>query len=311
MEDQENDDFFAVLFEDVTLNTSLVTLGSLCWILNLVGSIGNWWYLRYATRRRNLVGRSVESLSKLTIQYLVLIQTVDILRYIYGPLWKPFCLVHLVLKNACNMCFALTVLKLSIAKHICSNWRDNFTDTQEEFFTIFTELWIHLVGNASQAIYVFMPGRQPVSYYVCAGTDTSFTKTKVNYAVLVADALSVMVFIGLTTKSIKLKLKLDRSLNDLSWKSALKNYRGDIFGYLFISYLAACYAFIATKLNSFQLNEVKKFPNHFYVHALFIIFPTLSTFLFTIFYFFQNRIIIKTLVEELQSFTEPYIQLLF
>lgn len=310
----DQNDFFASVFQDKTLNIVMVSLGSFCWIVNLIGSFCNFWYLRYATGRRTLVGRSVESISKLTISYLLLVQTVDFLRYIYGPLGETFCIVHVAFKNALNVIFALTITSLSLFKHIYSNWKEDFTDVQEEFLGFFTNLWAFLFANISQAVFVFAPGRQPVSYYVCAGSKPSpevdVAKTKMNYVVAIVDVIGVVTFFWVTAKSILLKKKLDKSIFNGTKKFDLKSYRGDILGFISGINLMFWYNHIITKVNSLKLSQVNTYPYYYYIHALFIIFPTLTTFSLTSIYFFQNKRIYEFVAEELQFFFDRYIKVI-
>jgi len=293
-------DYFEPVFQQSTI---MVCLASVCLLVNLVGGYGNWWYYRYGTdARRTLLRRSVEGLSRATVIYLILIQSVDILRYIYGPFNVIFCTLHLALKNAMNIIIALTHVNYTLSKYIYSCWKDDFLEIQEEFLYGFANIWIFLVGIISQSVYVYLPGKQPVSFYICCGQapDPALdeTKIKVNYSTLMIDLLAMALHFWVTIKLTLLKIKLDRSVLKFDL-SLLKTYKGNIYEYLFGTIFTFWYTYIITKLNSIRVAQVNDYPNYLFVHAIYIIFPTLLVFSITIVYYIQNKQIIEVLKEEL------------
>ena len=95
----------------------------------------------------------------------------DIFRFIYGPLNEKFCFWHAILKSAFSLQHILIYDAISVIRYIFIFRMKNPTLFQDAFWILFIMTAIFFFSLTSQFVFTFLPGRQPLVYYMCSGID--------------------------------------------------------------------------------------------------------------------------------------------
>ncbi len=153
-------DFFVELFESgvsktICLTYSLLTVPIL--VLTLLSII---WYEKFCSdAKRTLLNRFLSSACWTCIEFVVLVQTADLLRYFYGPLPENFCLIHLSFKNAVVVQVLLFLDSIVVARYFFVFRLKNPAGFQDEFWYRFVNIWVVGFSTLSQFVFVWMPGQ--------------------------------------------------------------------------------------------------------------------------------------------------------
>ena len=119
------------------------------------------------------------------LEYFIIALPLDVARYVHGPLPETLCSFHVMLKNIMNFQTTSFCDAVTTARFLFIFYLKNPSEFQDEFWHIFVNIWIVLFGTLLQFVYVYLPGMQPISYYICAGLDprlvTEETSVKRNY----------------------------------------------------------------------------------------------------------------------------------
>ncbi len=122
-------------------------------------------------QRRTLVNRFASTLSWRYIEYLIFVSFPDIIRIFYTSLPTPFCIFTVVQRFALNTEILLFQNGIIIARYAYIFWIKNILSFEDTFWNLFLTICIKMVALLLQFSIVWLPGRQPIYYYLCTGTD--------------------------------------------------------------------------------------------------------------------------------------------
>ena len=96
-----SNDFFSGLFEDRPIKTIGVVSAVASGFVYIPMFVGIVWFERFGSdKKRTILNKLVSSICYLGIFYLIVLQPLEKLRYILGPLPVPVCVAHFVLYNS-------------------------------------------------------------------------------------------------------------------------------------------------------------------------------------------------------------------
>ena len=97
------------------------------------------------------------------------VQSIECVRLCYGPLVPSICFIQSFLRNGPTLGLLLYIDAISIFKCVFIFGLKSFGGIEERFFALFCHILIAMVWIIYGVIFVVMPGRQTMNYYICTG----------------------------------------------------------------------------------------------------------------------------------------------
>ncbi len=195
--------------------------------------------------------------------------------YINGPAGNFICSLEVVLQNVAGMQAIFLLDTIVVTKYVFVNLIKNAVAIDEGFFQHFINISTFSLSLISQCIYIGMPGRNPILYYICLGSfpvpkSTPQIPVKVNYPVLALLALSgyIHIYTGLRKRKAKqsviptvetLVAGEKTIFNVLTDKDMLANYTSSIISFISLSIIVV----LVYLLNKTKPQDLSKYPNDF------------------------------------------------
>jgi hypothetical protein len=168
-------DYFSAAFENGPVKIGIVVAYFISALVIIPGAYGVIWYEHFGSdHKRILLNRLVSSICWSGIEYYTLVQWIEVTRYTFGPLNETVCLIHLTLKNAIHMQTILFIDIIAFVRYLFMFWLKNTFGFQDEFWSRFVNIWVFGFSTISQFSFVFLPGRQPLNFYLCTGKDPTW-----------------------------------------------------------------------------------------------------------------------------------------
>jgi hypothetical protein len=287
------EDDFGEVFHLSWLNLLLVGVALTSLVINVIGSVGSVWYLRYFVDVRNLMKKLMENVSWSGLEFLVVIHFFDILRYLFGPFDVTICQIHLTVKNAFSIQLSLYLSAINLVRYRLAFQFNRMSQLQESFWNFLLNVWILSFSFITQALYVYLPGKQPLTFYLCCGkkpppmVDTSPTKVNIVSICLHLVCLAFHLFVTLKMNISQYKLARSQDSTTLS-RFLLRSLHSSML-VLTLGINLFLFLVVMFKANSLKMSEVNQYPNYFYIHGMLIIYPVFSTTTLTIVFYLKNH----------------------
>ena len=163
-------DFFEAAFQDGPAKTSCIAVTLISMLVLIPAGYGIVWYEKFGSdKKRILVNRLLTSLCWTSTELYVVVIPLDIMRYLYGPLSIKVCYFHVIIKNVLNVQTVLFIDGVIFARYLFVFYLKNPFDFKDDFWHMFINIWVMAVSFVSQFIFVLMPGKQPMNFYLCTG----------------------------------------------------------------------------------------------------------------------------------------------
>lgn len=211
--------FHQKYFEDLEGITALKVVAitvSFVLILILVLAFSGiiWFEQNGSDLRRIFINMIVSSASWSILVWLTVVQMIDVTRYFFVKFPDFVCLIHLVLKNAILIQIVLYYDALVLVRYLSIFWLKSPLTFQNEFWFVIVNIWVVSFSLLSQAVFVFLPGRQPLNYYLCKGptedSDINQSKAKVNWQLVAILSSSLVLHIAANMRIKLFKMKHSR-----------------------------------------------------------------------------------------------------
>ena len=195
----------------IAISTSFV----LILILALAFSGIIWFEQNGSDLRRIFINRIVSSACWSILVWLTIVQMLDVARYFFHTFPDFVCRFHLVLKNAVLIQIVLFYDALVLVRYLSIFWLKSPLTFQNEFWFLIVNIWVVSFSLLSQAVFVFLPGRQPLNYYLCKGpleehSNIYETKSKVNWQLVAILSFSLVLHIAANMRIKLFKMKHSR-----------------------------------------------------------------------------------------------------
>lgn len=137
------------------------------------------------------------------LMYAFLVQTVDIVRFLVGPLPMNLCFVQVILRNTTSSNMMLLSNATMIMKYLYAFRIKNPARFEDEFWARFITIWTLLFSFIYHV-------RQPIGFYICVGEAPpvkDFThSTFFGIFVIVSSLLHIIILITVTIKQRKVSI---------------------------------------------------------------------------------------------------------
>ena len=297
-------DYFAIAFQNSPLKTCTLTITIICLIILIPTGYGIIWFEHYGSdKKRTLINRLFSSLCWTSLQYYVLVFPLEIARYTYGPLPEVVCLIHLIHKNAFTVQFSLFGNAVTLSHYLFVFYLKNPSQFQDEFWHTFINIWIVSFGFLSQFTYMYLPGHQPVNYYLCIGVDPKIDGNnfimKKNHIANFVVLLTVIIQVSVAVRFIIHRVQIDAASKYGHKESFLKEIWSDFFIAFGIFDIAFLYTFLLFKINNLEPFLFNIYPNYLLLYSLHYAFPLSTACSFSVFFYARNKQMRANLLEEL------------
>ena len=130
------------------------------------------WFEKFGPdNRRTLLNKLHVCGCWCSLEYIMLAQPIDIIRYLYGPLPKHLCLLARIIKSAIFFQTFLYFDLIVVTRYAYIFWLKNPVGFDDNFLFLFLNLWVMMISYLSKFSQHMTMSRQTMSYYFCCGTD--------------------------------------------------------------------------------------------------------------------------------------------
>ena len=298
----ESEKYFWRVFENGPLKTIMILCSAILSVTNLALTFGIIWYERFhSDSRRTLMNRLVSSVCFQMIKWILLCQTSNIVRYIFGPLPLFVCSFQAILQFAIHFEVLFLFDWMQITKYIFIIKLKNPSAITEEFWSLFINLWTYLVCNLFSASVFLIENQQLISYYTCSDTymshDPNFPRTDYSYI----DTISLLVFIAIQIRLYVFNSKNVATQQEVTNANSGRASLGNIYSNI-LSIACLCgLAVLSRIVNSLNSSTVNQFPNYIYLQFTQLIAPNIVVLLLSIVYYIQYPKMINFIYQTLHD----------
>jgi hypothetical protein len=257
---------------------------------------------------RVITNRLLCSMAWTCIVFIVVVHSLDIVRYIYGPFPESICFFHHFLKNALIQQLVMFVILIFVFRYIFIFCLKNPMAFQDEFWAFFINIWLSTFCFLSQWLILYMPGHQPIMLYSCSGKNPSLLFVpKRNILSSTINILSIAILFGMYIrieifkwKESKLTTWLENQ-KSLYLKDIEDKFLASSFMYLLGILNTTIGTIILWKINSLKPFELNFYPNNLYVIFIQLIHPILVIGSGVLIYYIEHKKLIYILFSEIKE----------
>ena len=165
------------------------------------------WYERFGSDHpRTLINQLVASTCWNGIVHNILFIPLSIFIDLLGPMSFSFCQFNILLKNSIILHLLLMLTIVIFAKYISIYMLKNPTEVLNDFWCFYLNILCVFLAVVSQTAFTVLPGKNPVYFYICTGTNPLKFKTdqsKVNFPL---QGTVVLVFVSFICLFLRVKV---------------------------------------------------------------------------------------------------------
>ena len=310
-----NNDYFWPIYEDHWYKTVFMTITLIFLPINTALLSGIIWYERYGIDAKRTIVNKLFSFGCWTaIQFICLVIIPDLIRYNSGPWPEMICWLHLIVKNLIGSQFLLILTATIVMRYICIFLMKNPTGFQDDFWSLFLNIWIVAFSFITQFVFVHMPGRQVNQYYICLGIsppeDLYLSPPKTNFPLLIILLLGIVVHVLISIKIFLFRNDIKQHdlatiqkfiLNNISIASLEKHSMTDFTTNTrgIISFLETL--FLLQKIGKLEPHELNVYPNNLILNWLQLVNFAIVMFTTLVFYYVRKHSLRKSVVKKLKN----------
>ena len=257
------------------------------------------WFERFGSDlKRMFFNQTVSSVCWSIVAWIIFVQIPEMIRYFSTPFSLTFCFVHLWLKNTLQMQTILFFDAANIVRYLFIFWLKDPFNFQDDFWYLFVNVWVVSFSLATQFIYLFLPGCQPLNFSMCTGLYNppclSTIPAKPNYSNPILQVFSIISHIFVSVR-IKLHKRKENQEHFNIETHSLTDYVTTISN-LIVMCILALFLFL---FNRVQPEKANDYPYYLIVYSYHMFLPFLVTFSFHSMYYIRHPRLRKTIYSEL------------
>jgi len=200
-------DFFQVLMEN---NPAKI----LCLAFSLIGILFGpaflyiiIWYEKFGShQKRTLLNMFVSMYCWEWIKFMLVVQTIETVRFMYGPLPHFVCYGQLAIRNSTINNAQLYMDARMLTRYIYIFWLKNTAAFRDDFWHLFSCLWIQCSTLLFEIVRQLLNKKLPSSYYICLGIDSTHVKGStegLGIMIQITTLLHVVIYLRILIYKIK------------------------------------------------------------------------------------------------------------
>ena len=254
-----------------------------------------WYDEQGSEHNRTLMHKLSFVIFWLSLSSLPIIQVIEVIISLYGPLNEYFCFVFTLFKNIIKTDILLLLNANIIARYILIFHLNNPLAVEDDFWCLFVSLWIFGFCSIQNFVLFSLPGRLPTNHYICAGIDpTPFLKLG-QKAVGRTEIFSFFIHFFVKARILYFKAhnregyvggnqNATNGLFHLDFKSL-----ADFTTNFLIILSFAMLGLLNVTVSSMTLIEMKSFPNYILVYVFQLLGPCMLSFSVCLIYYSRHR----------------------
>ena len=309
---ENGSDFFVGLFEDRPAKLIAIIFSAVggCLLVPLLYSI--IWFEHFGSdKKRTLINKLVSSLCWTCFEWFFIVQMLDMIRYSFGPLPSFVCSMELHLKYAIFTQQMFFMNGIILARYIFIFWLKNPAAFNDDFWSLFLNIWIVGYSFLTQIVSSQMPGRRSVYFYICSGKNPSFDQHiphKISLQQQLQSFSTILIHFVILLKIRFYKRKLMPLENSaglpnklITFKNVEKDSLSDLTTSICIVIVASVAIVLTVKVNQIPIKDFNCYPNYFYEYFFRMVWPNLFGLTFVLFYFYRNAKLRSTIQLEIRN----------
>ena len=289
-------DFFHFLIENNLERGISLTISILAVILGAPLLMCIIWFERFGSdKKRTLLNRLVAMNCWAVIEFLLLSQIPEIIRYFFGPLPEFFCYLHVILRTAFIWVFLLYINAILIVRYIFIFWLKNPAAFYDDFWCDFIGIWVHGFSLISLFVWHTIAKFQTMGFCICTGQNISENRQNFPKARGVLEVISIILHIIIYLRISVYKRK-NQNLTVNSDKQSMFTYFYNIFGIAVLCSLI----FIMKRTENSPTSQLISYPNYIQFYYINLVVPSLFIFI-VIVSFFKNKNLRRAVTLEICS----------
>jgi hypothetical protein len=267
----ESEKYFCGTFENNEFKIISIVFASLFTPACVILLYGIIWFEKFGTDcKRTLTNKLLSSICW-TLIYGLVVCSLDIIRYVIGPLPRQMCFITVIVKNAIKTQIVLFYDAILVTRYVFIFWIKNPGGVDDDFWCRFLSIWI--VGFSTLLNYVIysLPVKQPMFYFLCADIDPQLDSDKNGKQPAVVEILSVVLLIVIKLRIlIQKKNNQPPEINNVFHKSYvltmiekqnIADFTSNLMGLLSLTGISL----LSIKINSSTIVDANQFPNYLYI----------------------------------------------
>ena len=261
------------------------------------------WFERFGTDNKRILTNKLLSSICWTLIGGILVFSVDVFRYLSGPLPSSLCFFMVVAKNAIKTQGLLLYDAIHITRYVFIFWLKNPGAVKDDFWGVFLSMWIAGLSFLPNIVIYSLPIKKPMYYYVCSDIDPGLDMAMPSKPAAMADLASLMLLaiikvrISVHQQEAELNPSSSSGVLILIEKQTITDFTSNLMALLSL----ASFSLISIKINFMTLVELNQFPGYLYLFLYEMICPGFVV--FTIFFvnYFRYKNFRETLHRELKD----------
>ena len=165
------------------------------------------WYERFGSDHpRTLINQLVASTCWNGIVHNILVIPMSIFNDLQGPMSFSFCQIHFLLKNSILLHLLLMLAIIIFVKYISIYVLKNPTELLNDFWCFYLNILCTFLALVSQIAFTVLPGKNPIFFHMCAGTNPIALKSDQSKINLPLKVTGIWVFASFICLFLKIKI---------------------------------------------------------------------------------------------------------
>ena len=309
--DNKSENDFHGLYEPNLNKTLFMASSALLMIVCLLLCYSIIWYEKYGLDAKRTLINQLYSLQWWTgIEFILMVTLPEWFRFISGPLPELPCLMHLFVAYSIFGKFLILQTGLIVIRYIWIFWLKNPLAFKDDFWCCFINIWSNVFTAWPHFVFVFLPGRQQISYYICIGCNPSKNsqqEQKTDYAAYIILFGSLVAHILMSGRIFLYKHKIKPRSGTITKNGGLLTAVENKYLSNFITLtsglvVTVVFSFLLIKYSSIEPINYNRFPQYMLVYWIQMINAPLSLVLLAILSYAKNLQMRTVMLRETKDF---------
>ncbi len=204
----------------------------------------------------------------------------------------------------------LLINAITISRYLFIFWLKNPGVVWDDFWSFYITLWIIIFSSLFNFVYFYLPGPQPLSYYLCSYIEPQTDGNLPKRPTLIFEVFSVFVMLIINIRIFMFKRKSRSNTNSnkrvgtifhqrisvsISDKGTISDFKSNIYSIINIILLAM----LTMQGNTMTMKEVRDNPA--YIYLIHLTGPGIFIFVFAILHYIRHAPLRKIIYRELND----------
>ena len=301
-------DYFSGIFENRAEKIFSVIFSAIGGSILVLLGFGIIWFEQHGSDlKRTMLNKLVSSVCLTCMEWFFIIQVLDMVRYVYGPLPVGLCSFNMHLRFVIMTQQMLFVDGIIITRYIYIFCLKNPFAFNDDFWYLFVNLWVIAFSFIAQIVMAMMPGRNTAYFYICSGKNPLKDKdipVKIGLVLQLVTIISILLHIYMLVKIhlYSKKVTITQTFRDTFSKMSIFNNSLSDLTTCFCSAVLCAGVFIFTRMaNEVPVKDFNCYPNYLYEYFFRMMWPNIFAFMMAFIYYFRNKKMRSMISAELMS----------